>query len=217
MTHRHADHIAGFDRASERFKDFKGQHGLDALLGAVNDAERSAHRLQADIEELALQLGMQFRGRTDEAAGHALDLLWNATGIDFNAAAGGGKRRGGNARALDLLKNHLGNNGKNVRYYAAGDKPELPPEIKGLSAEILGPPPDEAQAFLKLEDLKVGVGQYRDSTTGSETGVQPFRQQWRADGTKITRLMTHGTTPSTIKRSSKTWAEPSPTCSQPPL
>ena len=49
-------------------------------------------------------------------------MLWNATGIDFNAAGGG--NQGGNAAALDVLKNQFGDNGKNVRYYAAGDKPE---------------------------------------------------------------------------------------------
>ncbi|MBK7600330.1 MAG: hypothetical protein IPJ07_18155 [Acidobacteria bacterium] len=34
-----------------------------------------------------------------------------------------GTKGGGNAAALDLLKNHLGQNGNNVRYYA-GDKPD---------------------------------------------------------------------------------------------
>jgi hypothetical protein len=184
MTHRHADHIAGFDRASERFKDFKASMVWMPYWEQFNDAEKSAGRLQAEIEDLAQQLAMQFRGRTDEAAEQALDLLWNATGIDFNAAARGEKRLSSNARALDLLKNHLGDNGRNVRYYAAGDKPEVPRELKGLSAEILGPPPKDAQVFLKLEDLKVGVGQYLDSTMGSDTGVsviQPFRRQWRAE------------------------------------
>lgn len=184
MTHRHADHIAGFDRASERFKDFKASMVWMPYWEQFNDAEGSAHNLQAQIEELAMQLAMQFRGRTDKTAEQALDLLWDATGIDFNAAPTGGKRRGGNARALELLKNHLGNNGKNVRYYAAGDKPELPSELKGLSAEILGPPPKNAQVFLKLEDLKVGVGQYLDSITENDKAIQPFRPHWCVDRDK---------------------------------
>jgi hypothetical protein len=127
---------------------------------------------------------MQFRGREDRTAKLAFDLLWDATGIDFNATGTGVKRRGSNARALEVLKDHLGDNGKNVRYYAAGDKPELPPELEGLSAEILGPPPKESQIFLKLKDLKVGVGQYLDSTTNSPSGakaIKPFPQQWCVD------------------------------------
>jgi beta-lactamase superfamily II metal-dependent hydrolase len=181
MTHRHADHIAGFDRSSETFKKFTASLVWMPYWEQFNDAEGSANHLQAEIEELAQQLAMQFRGRTDETAQMALDLLWDATGIDFNASATGGKRNTSNGRALDLLKNHLGDNGKKVRYYAAGDKPELPPELKGLSAEILGPPPKDAQVFLKLEDLKVGVGQFLDSMTDSDKAIEPFRPLWRDD------------------------------------
>jgi beta-lactamase superfamily II metal-dependent hydrolase len=182
MTHRHADHIAGFSRA-ERFQDFTASMVWMPYWEKFNDAKDSPHQLQFEIEQLAMQLAMQFRGRTDEAAQQALDLLWDATGIDFNAAAKGAKK-GGNAAALDLLKNHFGDKGRNVRYYAAGDEPELPPELKGLSAEILGPPPKKAQAFMKLTDLKKGIGQYLDSTTGTDDGVkaiEPFSPQWQAD------------------------------------
>ena len=94
------------------------------------------------------------------------------------------EKRWGNAAALDLLKNHLGANGKNVRYYAAGDKPELPDELKGLKATILGPPPKKAKAFLALMDLKKGVGQYLDSMTDGDDGpkpIQPFPTEWTAD------------------------------------
>jgi len=184
MTHRHADHIAGFSKAAERFKEFKASMVWMPYWEQFNDAKDSPSNLQFEISELAFQLAMQFRGRTDETAQEALAQLWNATGIDFNAAATGGKKLSGNALALDLLKNHLGKNGENVRYYAAGDKPELPPELKGLSAEILGPPPKDAKAFMALTDLKKGVGQYLDSTTSSDDGakaIQPFRPQWVAD------------------------------------
>jgi hypothetical protein len=183
MTHRHADHIAGFSRA-ERFKDFKVGMVWMPYWEQFNDAKDSPSNLQLDVNQVALQLAMQFRGRTDEVAQQAFDMLWNATGIDFDAAAKGGKKGGGNAAALDLLKNQFGDNGKNVRYYAAGDKPELPQELVGLSAEILGPPPKDAKAFMKLTDFKKGVGQYLDSTLASDTGakaLRPFRQQWFAD------------------------------------
>ena len=182
MTHRHADHIAGFSRAAERFKDFKASMVWMPYWEQFNDApQNSTSNLQADVSQIALQLAMQFRGRKDEAAQDALSQLSDATGFDFDAAATGGTKGGGNAVALDLLKNHLGENGKNVRYYAAGDKPELPPELEGLAAEIYGPPPEDAKAFMKLTDLKKNVGQYLDSTTSSDSGakpIHPFGPQW---------------------------------------
>ena len=184
MTHRHADHIAGFSRAAETFRKFEASMVWMPYWEQFNEKKGSPHNLQFQIEQLALQLALQFRGREDEQARIALDLLWDATGVDFNAAPPGEKKLSGNALALDLLKNHLGKGGKNVRYYAAGDEPELPPELKGLSAAILGPPPADAQVFLKLDDLKKGVGQYLDSTAGGDDGpaaIRPFRQQWCAE------------------------------------
>src|SRR5258705_3118203 len=180
MTHRHADHIAGFSRAP-RFKDFKAEKVWMPYWEQFNDGDNSADNLQSNINKLALQLAMQFRGRNDGSAQQAFDQLWNATGIDFDAAANGGKKGGGNAAALDVLKNQLGENGKNVRYYAAGDKPDLPPSLVGLSAEILGPPPKDAKAFIQLTDLTKGVGQYLDSTTNGDNGaraIHPFRGHW---------------------------------------
>jgi hypothetical protein len=184
MTHRHADHIAGFNKAAKVFQNFEASMVWMPFWEQFNDAKDSPMKLQADIEQLALQLAMQFRGRRDEQAEQALDQLSNATGIDFSATSTKPRKLIGNAAALDLLKNHLGKNGKNVRYYAAGDVPELPPELEGLSARILGPPPKEAKAFMKLEDLKKGVGQYLDSNSSddnSSVGLQPFRPQWHTD------------------------------------
>lgn len=183
MTHRHADHIAGFSRA-ERFKDFKATMVWMPYWEQFNDSQGSAHSLQTDVNQLALQLALQFRGRSDPAAESALDMLSNATGVDFSAAAKGKKKGGSNAKALDLLKNHLGNNGKNVNYYAAGDEAKLPPELEGLTAEILGPPPQDAKAFMALTDLKKKVGQYLDATSESDDGpapIRPFESRWLAE------------------------------------
>jgi hypothetical protein len=184
MTHRHADHIAGFSRAAETFRKFEASMVWMPYWEQFNDKKDSAHNLQAEVEQLAMQLAMQFRGREDDDARTALYMLGDATGVDFNAAPTGQRKLSGNALALDLLKNHLGKNGENVRYYAAGDEPELPSELKGLKASILGPPPKEAQVFMKLEDLKKGVGQYLDSATGGDGGtsaILPFRKQWWFD------------------------------------
>jgi len=182
MTHRHADHIAGFSKAP-RFKDFTASMVWMPYWEQFNDQKKdSAHNLLVDIQELAANLAIQFRSREDGDGKEALAQLGNATGIeDFNAAATDKKKRGGNAGALDLLKNQLGSNGDNVRYYAAGDKAELPKELKGLKATILGPPPEKAKAFLALMDLKKGVGQYLDSMTDGADGpsaIQPFANEW---------------------------------------
>jgi hypothetical protein len=148
MTHRHADHIAGFSKAP-RFQDFTASMVWMPYWEQFNDPkgkgktgdmgfDNSAHNLLIDIEELATNLALQFRGREDPDAKEALAQLGNATGIeDFGVAATGKKKLSGNAAALDLLKNHLGSDGKNVRYYAAGDEAELPKELKGLKATIL--------------------------------------------------------------------------------
>lgn len=208
MTHRHADHIAGFSKA-ERFNDFtagmvwmpyweqfnddkSAKKPSDKKLAQDDDEddENEAHLLQLDIQELAENLIMQFGASKDPAAQEALAQLGNATGIeDFSAAATGGKKKlSGNAKALDLLKNHLGANGMNVRYYSAGDKPELPDELKyGLKATILGPPPKTAKAFIALTDLKKGVGQYLDSMVNTDDGpaaIKPFPDEWTADVAK---------------------------------
>jgi beta-lactamase superfamily II metal-dependent hydrolase len=180
MTHRHADHIAGFSRTA-RFNDFKASMVWMPYWEQFNDAKDSPHSLQLAVEELSLQLALQFRGRGDADAQEALAQLSNATGIDFGAAPKAGKKLPPNAAALDVLKNKLGDEGKNVRYYAAGDVPELPAELAGLSAKILGPPPQSAKAFIGLTDLKKGVGQYLDSMTESDDGVKaisPFTGQW---------------------------------------
>lgn len=199
MTHRHADHIAGFSKAP-RFKDFTASmvwmpfweqfndNGgkVKTKTFAIADDDNFAQNLQLDIQELAMNVAMQFGSRTDPDAKEALAQLANATGIeDFSAAANGKRKLSGNAAALDLLKNHLGADGKNVRYYAAGDKAELPDELKhDLKATILGPPPKKARAFLALMDLKKGVGQYLDSMTDGEDGpkaIQPFPREWTSD------------------------------------
>ena len=185
MTHRHADHIAGFSRVP-RFKDFTASMVWMPYWEQFNDVADSPHSLQNEIAQLAQRLAFQFGSRTDDAARMAFDQLRNATGIEFNAA-GGGKLRG-NAAALDILKNQLGQNGRNVRYYAAHDKPELPDELEGLSAEILGPPPKSAEAFLRLNDFKKGVGQYLDSAPLVGKGpdsMRPFGTEWEDPGHQL--------------------------------
>jgi len=204
MTHRHADHIAGFAKA-ERFKDFTASMVWMPYWEQFNDAKstkaasnddndsmalddmNAANDLLSDIGVLAENLGMLFRGREDDDAKEALAQLGNATGVEDFSAAARTKRGGLNAKALDVLKQHLGENGKKVRYYAAGDKPEVPSELVDLKATILGPPPQQAGAFMALTDLKKGVGQYLDSISDSERkpkALEPFPYEWEARSLK---------------------------------
>ena len=204
MTHRHADHIAGFSKAP-RFRDFKASMVWMPYWEKFNDKketkkaaanlnldssedeedENAAHNLLLDIHNLAANLALRFGGREDADAKEAMAQLANATGIeDFSAAANDKRKLSGNALALDILKNHLGSKGKNVRYYAAGDEPELPDELKELKATILGPPPKKAKAFLALMDLKKGIGQFLDSMTDGDDGpkaIEPFPKEWNAN------------------------------------
>ena len=205
MTHRHADHIAGFSKAP-RFKDFtasmvwmpyweqfndpndktkkdQAKNGKGENKDADKQFDNSAFNLLDNIHDLAKNLAFQFRAKQDDPnAKEALAQLANATGIeDFSVAP---KKGGGNAAALEMLKNHLGKNGEKVRYYAAQDKPELPAELQELTATILGPPPQKAKVFLTLMDLKKGVGQYLDSLTAGDNepkAIQPFPDEWVAE------------------------------------
>ena len=195
MTHRHADHISGFSKA-RRFEDFTTNLVWMPYWEQLNDGKDSPHSLQIDIQGLAENLAMQFRGRDDPEAREALAQLANATGIeDFTAVASGKKRSTSIATALHVLKNYLGDNGKKVRYYAARDKPELPAELQGLlQATILGPPPPDAKAFMALKNLKKRVGQYLDSTMDSDEGprtIQPF-PGWTADPEQFQKTDTRG-------------------------
>jgi hypothetical protein len=69
------------------------------------------------------------------------------------------------------------------KYFYKGLPAELPKTLvdAGLAAEILGPPPPDATAFMKLMDLQKGVGQYLDASTGTSGNskrFRPFPPEW---------------------------------------
>lgn len=195
VTHRHQDHIIGFSRSADIFKDFE----VDAIWMSFWETEydpdekkEKKKSLASDFQDelTALALDMQqhvaLSGADDPDAEEVLAMLENATGVDPAefAAAGGtdagkpGKGGGTNAASLAFLKTGL-----NVepQYYAKGDKPKLPKALQeaGLTAEILGPPPADAFDFMKLMDLKKGVGQYLGvAGDGSGKKFQPFGDAW---------------------------------------
>lgn len=199
VTHRHQDHIIGFSRAAEIFNDFK----VGALWMSFweteydpNEKKEKKKSLAAEFQDelTALALNMQSRlalaGKDDPETDEILAMLQNATGVDHTefavkggAAAGNkaGKGGGTNAKSLEFLKSGLG---IEPQYYVKGDKPKLPKVLKdaGLTAQILGPPPTDAVDFMKLMDLKKGVGQYLgEAGDGPATTFDPFGKSWHAD------------------------------------
>lgn len=175
VTHRHQDHIIGFSRCAAEFEKFK----VEAIWMPYWETEvAKVHNFQAELEGLALGLGAAaLAGAPDEHTDEILGIVENATGV---SREGGG---GSNARSLDLLKNRLG---VKPEYYYKGQKPRLPDSLieAGLQAVILGPPPPDELAFLQLNDLRKGVGQYLAASTESASGkrgrITPFGPQYIA-------------------------------------
>ncbi|HYC60317.1 MAG TPA: MBL fold metallo-hydrolase [Thermoanaerobaculia bacterium] len=197
VTHRHMDHIIGFSRCEEIFKEMT----VDAVWMPWWESEYDEHAAKFQAELTATAMDVQQHLALAAGSSHEIDemlgMLRNATGVDHEdgdvfAAAGGsgagkGKGGGSNAKSLALLKSGLRSK-KDVmvepQYLKKGDKPKLPPALKktGLQVEILGPPPDDAMAFMKLKDLKKGVGQYLGAASASASGktFDPFGEQWHA-------------------------------------
>lgn len=196
VTHRHMDHIIGFSRCADLFKQMK----VDAVWMPYWESEydENASKLQAELNALALdvQTHLALSARHDEETEDMLGMLRNATGVDHEEMLGvagatpakPGKGGGSNKASLDLLKTGLG---IKPEYYAKGDKPKLPEDLAqtGLTAEILGPPPADALTFMKLTDLKKGVGQYLGADAGADAGTEhagnnkkfdPFGDAWHA-------------------------------------
>ena len=94
-----------------------------------------------------------------------------ATGVSAKEGPGGGT----NHASLEMLKSYWG---VTPGYYCKGKKPSIPlPLVRaGIGAEILGPPPVDAEAFMKLADLKRGIGQYldADANNGNTKRFSPF-------------------------------------------
>jgi beta-lactamase superfamily II metal-dependent hydrolase len=197
-THRHQDHIIGFSRCADVFKDFEVGAVWMSIWETEYDPDEKketkkkslALEFQDALTSMAfdMQQHLALAGADDPDMQEAAAMLENATGIDraMLAAAGGadadadadkavGKGGGTNAKSLEMLKTGFG---VEPEYYAKGDKPKLPKALRdaGLTAEILGPPPLDEGDFLKLMDLKKGVGQFLGASSGGGTGgkFDPF-------------------------------------------
>jgi beta-lactamase superfamily II metal-dependent hydrolase len=190
VTHRHMDHIIGFSRSEEIFRQIK----VDAIWMPYWEAEYDEHasKFQAELTALAMdvQQHLALAAGSDREVDEMLGMLRNATGVEHEdalAVDGGaakgkpGKGGGSNAKSLALLKTGLG---VTPEYYAKGAKPKLPSALKkaGLIAEILGPPPEDKIEFMKLTDLRKQTGQYLGAASAAASGKKfdPFGEQWHA-------------------------------------
>jgi beta-lactamase superfamily II metal-dependent hydrolase len=197
VTHRHQDHIIGFSRSAEIFKNFNVEAvWMSAWETEYHPDEKHgkkkslANQLQDELTSIAfdMQQHLDAADADDPDVAEVLAIVQNATGFDHAdvAAAGGaadgkkpGKGGGTNEASLAFLKTGLG---VEPQYYAKGDKPKMPRSLKdtGLTAEILGPPPVDAFDFMKVMDLKKGVGQYLgEAGDGSGKKFQPFGGKWQ--------------------------------------
>lgn len=175
VTHRHQDHIIGFSRCAAEFEKFE----VEAIWMPFWETEYApkVSKFQADLESIAFGLrAAALAGDRDAHTDEILGIVENATGMSLAEGPGGGT----NAKSLDLLKNNLG---VKPEYYFKGQTPKLPPGLvkAGVSAEILGPPPADDIAFLKLDDLKKGVGQYLGAAGGAAGGskrLMPFGPEY---------------------------------------
>ena len=190
MTHRHMDHIIGFSRCPE-FEKVQ----VEAIWMPAWESEYDSNisNFQEELNTLAADVQAHLAAAEDDSpeVNEMLAMVENATGDE---AASGEKRAtgkktrakgtggGSNKASLKLLKQGLG---VKPQYYYRGQKAELPKGLAdaGLTAEILGPPPIEATDFMKLKDLKKGVGQYLDAAAekASEKTFRPFRTVFEYD------------------------------------
>jgi len=131
-SHAHEDHISGFARHADLFREFS--IGEIWLPWTEDPRDRLASRLRRKRAAVLARLQAHFAARPPSA--FALAALTNL------AAAR-------NQTALDNLRSGFGSEVA-LRYLQAGDEVREPGGIPGLTARLLGPPRD--QAFLKKMD-----------------------------------------------------------------
>jgi beta-lactamase superfamily II metal-dependent hydrolase len=174
VTHRHQDHIVGFSRCEEVFRKF--DVGAIWMSHWETEYDEEVMKFQAEMTALAVDVHqhLALRGAPDATVAQMMGMLANAVGPE--EGPGGGS----NAKSLALLRKELG---VKPSYLHRGQKAKLPKELvkAGLEAEILGPPPPDALAFMKLKDLKKGVGQFLGAAGGGIVEAEhasPFGKDW---------------------------------------
>jgi len=135
MTHRHADHLAGFARCVDTFKKLK--------VGAVwmpiweSEYEPTAVKFQAELTRTALGLRQHLTALGANATEEqitARKFMENATG---ELGAAGSAAKGSNALALELLKRGFA--GVTPSYYKNGDTAVLPKTLVDAGLWMIWP------------------------------------------------------------------------------
>lgn len=168
-THEHADHISGFGRFRDRLAAFQ----IDEVWmpWALDPDDPDAVALRTRRLELARTLAAHVAavpGRPE-----VRDVLANLGFAQPGLAASG------NQEAVDALRSGFGGAARKVRYLEAGDKPEVPDVLRGLTARVLGPPRDPA--FLRRMDPPAGQRYLavRGSRVEPVNPLVPFLDRWR--------------------------------------
>lgn len=159
-THAHQDHISGFAKCENLFREFEVQEVW--LPWTENPKDAQAAKLKSKQAALTQQLAQHFAaaGASEQAMAAVMNLS-------------------GNQESLRLLKSGFGN--AQVRYMEAGNELTDPAGIRGLQVRVLGPPrdpqflarmdPPQDQRFLRLNGQDPEV----------VNAVKPFEKNWQAD------------------------------------
>ena len=176
MTHRHADHISGFGSCADIFAQIDVERVW--MPWFENPGDQRAVAFQASLVAMAGHLGRQFRARLaarpDPEAEQLLSMAENITGgLGLAGIAA-------NQKALNVLHSGFKDSQPQHDYYKAGDAPTLPPDLAaaGLTAEILGPPIDDAligQMTNKNQQYLAGAAESTDQPERSRPFANAFR------------------------------------------
>jgi beta-lactamase superfamily II metal-dependent hydrolase len=160
-THSHQDHLSGFGSEAEKFR---AMHVREVWLPWTEDkSDPDAARLKKKHLALAEGLRRQFAALGGERFEAVREAVANLIG---------------NAPALTLLKSELG---AKVEYRQAGQNVQDAAGIKGLSAQVLGPPKDKD--FLARMDPPAAEKYLRmaGAGAGAAASLAPFPSKWEYD------------------------------------
>jgi beta-lactamase superfamily II metal-dependent hydrolase len=157
-THAHRDHISGFGKFADRFATF--DIGEVWLPWTDNPRDKKAAALKK--KHLALYDALEQHLQ--------LALKANPTNLTYAAALDALSNLKGNETATSELARAFGTGAK-VRYFEAGLAVDKVGHISGLSAELLGPPRDDA--FLSRMNPP-GDQHFLSAPDGTTTSLRPF-------------------------------------------
>jgi beta-lactamase superfamily II metal-dependent hydrolase len=160
-THRHQDHIWGFERGLSKFKEMDiGEVWLPWLEDMSNDAARELWKKHAKALR-ALELRLTAAPRESRA-------ILGAVLANLKP----------NEVALKALNGHFGARHKVVQYLGTGSTDLRPERVPGLTVKVLGPPRDAA--FLKRMNPPKSESWERFAEDGSPTVAEPiFEERFR--------------------------------------